>query len=153
MVIEIDDTGNHLHRLKIGDGEHKFSELPYLSVDNFVMSKKYYIDIKGSDNPDTEWYTDSGLTDSIDDDRHYQIVQPYYMEGEDKVDVTITPNSKIDLQLNAKQLILFHAQNLAFVVENVVEDSETEVRAYRVGQIPQDDHRIQVMITEVFDNE
>lgn len=39
LVIEKDNSEKHLHRLKIGDGVTPYSQLPYLSVDNFVMAK------------------------------------------------------------------------------------------------------------------
>jgi hypothetical protein len=40
IVIEIDDNDDNdlkLHRLKIGDGSHTYNELPYISVDSFVL--------------------------------------------------------------------------------------------------------------------
>lgn len=167
LVIEFDDTGNNFHKLKIGDGQKTYNELPYLSVDNFIMTKKYYIDIQGLDgwtmedidSDDCPWKRDLGDDlESTSDDRYYQIVKPYYLIDDDQMDANITHRSQINLQPTAQQLTIFHNKDLAFVVENWkkqnVEDiDDREVRVYCIGQIPIGNYTIQATITEVLINE
>lgn len=77
LVIELDDSEKGLHRLKIGDGKTPYADLPYLSVDSFILPKPLNITILAS-----EWILDQN-------NRYYQEVS---------VDnYTITPNSKVDL--------------------------------------------------------
>ena len=58
---------------------------------------------------------------------------------------TITPNSKVDLQISSEQVIIFREKSLAFVAEN----EDGIVTVYCVGDIPQNDYTIQVTVTEV----
>lgn len=116
---------NGIPRLKIGDGVSEFSELPYMSIDSFVLPKAASVTI----------YT--GKWEQDTDNRWYQVVT---------VDnAVITPNSKVDLQPNAEQLAIFHEKDLAFVIEN--EDGVLSV--YCVGQKPTNDYIIQAVVTEV----
>lgn len=122
LVLEYD---NGIPRLKIGDGIREFSELPYMSVDSFVLPTSASVTI----------YADKWTQAS--DNRWYQIVT---------VDnATITPRSKVDLQPNSEQLAIFHEKDLAFVTEN--EDGVVSV--YCVGQVPQNDYTIQATLMEV----
>ena len=125
LVLEYD---NGVPRLKNGDGEHEFSELPYMSVDSFILPKPISVTI----------YADRWIQDF--DNRWYQVVT---------VDnATITSNSKVDLQPSAEQLTIFYEKDLAFVAEN--EDGIISV--YCVGQVPQNDYTIQTTVTEVLAN-
>lgn len=58
---------------------------------------------------------------------------------------TITPYSKVDLQLSAEQITIFHEKDLAFVTEN----DGGIVTVYCIGQVPTNDYVIQATISEV----
>ena len=71
--------------------------------------------------------------------------------GQDVVvaNATITPYSKVDLQLSAEQIAIFYEKDLAFVAEN----SGGIVTVYCVGQVPTNDYVIQATVSEVIVNE
>ena len=122
LVLEYD---NGIPRLKIGDGVKEFSELPFMSIDSFVLptpvSVTLYAD-KWVQDTDNRWYQEVTVTNGI-----------------------ITPRSKVDLQPNSEQLSIFHEKDLAFVTEN--EDGVVSV--FCVGQVPTNDYTIQATVTEV----
>lgn len=125
LVLEYD---NGIPRLKIGDGVSEFSQLPYMSIDSFVLPKPVSVTL----------YADKWTQAS--DDRWYQVVTV--------TNATITPNSKVDLQPSSEQLAIFHEKDLAFVAEN--EDGVVSV--YCVGQVPENDYTIQATVMEVATN-
>ena len=57
----------------------------------------------------------------------------------------ITEYSKVDLQLNAEQLLIFYEKDVTFVAEN---DGGT-VMVYCIGQVPTNDYVIQATVSEV----
>lgn len=125
LVLEYD---HGIPRLKIGDGVSEFSQLPYMSVDSFILPTPASVTI----------YADRWVHTS--DNRWYQIVT---------IDnAIITPNSKVDLQPSSDQLSVFHEKDLAFVAEN--EDGVVSI--FCVGQVPQNDYTIQCTVTEVVPN-
>lgn len=124
LVVEYD---NGVPRLKIGDGETPYSQLPYMSVDSFILPKQAYVELS------TIWEQDA-------DNRWFQEVTIQ--------NATITPNSKVDLLPDAEQLSIFHTKDLAFVAEN----EDGTVRVYCVGQVPQNPYTINVSVTEVIAN-
>ena len=126
LVLEMDKSGNGLHRLRIGDGVHSFLDLPYMSVDSFILPQPSFIIM----------YADRW--ESTDDENRWrqQVVV---------ANAVITSSSKIDLQPDAEQLSIFHAKDLAFVAEN----DNGKVYVYCIGQKPQNDYQIQVTVTEV----
>lgn len=126
LVVEFD---NGIPRLKIGDGVREFSELPYMSVDSFILPKTASIHIDS-----TQWRQAS-------DNRYYQVVTVQ--------NAVITANSKVDLTPNAEQLDIFHEKDLAFVAEN--EDGVVSV--YCVGQVPTNSYIIDAVVTEVIRDE
>lgn len=75
-----------------------------------------------------------------DEKRWHQVVEV--------ANATITPRSKVDLQLNAEQIAIFYEKSLAFVAEN--EDSVVTV--YCIGQVPENDYTIQATVSEVVVN-
>ena len=125
LVLEYD---NGIPRLKIGDGVREFSQLPYMSVDSFILptpaSVTLYAD-KWTQAADKRWYQVVTVSNAV-----------------------ITANSKVDLQPSSEQLTIFHEKDLAFVAEN--EDGVVSV--YCIGQVPQNDYTIQCTITEVVAN-
>jgi hypothetical protein len=122
LVLEYD---HGIPRLKIGDGVSEFSQLPYMSIDSFVMPTPASVTL----------YADKWEKDT--DNRYYQIVTVN--------NATITPKSKVDLQPSAEQLTIFHQKDLAFVAEN--EDGVVSI--YCVGQMPTNDYTIQTTVMEV----
>ena len=125
LVLEYD---NGIPRLKIGDGIREFSQLPYMSIDSFVLPTHISVTI----------YADKWIQTT--DNRWYQVVA---------VDnAVITPRSKVDLQPSSKQLAIFHEKDLAFVTEN--EDGVVSV--YCVGQVPTNDYTIQATVMEIAAN-
>lgn len=142
LVIEYenitDDKGaiiKRIPRLKIGDGVTPYSELPYISIDSFVMSKEASITLVNSNWKDPE--ESSG--------------NRWYQEVEVK-NAKITANSKVDLQLSSVQITSFLNKKLAFVTEN----HDGTVYVYCVGKKPDDtdpDYTIQVTVTEVLIDE
>ena len=122
LVIEYDYG---VPRLKIGDGVSEFSQLPYMSIDSFILPTKKYITI----------YADKWQ--QAEDKRWCQIV--------DVANATITPNSQVDLQISSEQLLIFRQKELAFVAEQ----ENGIVYVYCVGQVPTNDYTIQATVTEV----
>ena len=122
LVLEYD---NGIPRLKIGDGIHEFSELPYMSVDSFILPTSASVTI----------YADSWKPDI--DNRWYQQVTIN--------NATVTPNSKVDLQPSSEQLSIFYEKDLAFVAEN----ENGVVSVYCVGQVPKNDYTLHATVTEV----
>jgi hypothetical protein len=58
---------------------------------------------------------------------------------------TITPYSKVDLQLSAEQISIFYEKDLAFVTEN----DNGVVKVYCIGQVPTNDYVLQATVSEV----
>lgn len=60
----------------------------------------------------------------------------------------ITENSKVDLQITSEQMVVFYEKDLAFVTEN----EDGVVTVYCVGNIPEHNYKIRVVVTEVVVN-
>lgn len=135
LVVEYEvnpKTGKRLPRLKIGDGESTFAELPYMSVDSFILPTQATIIL----NPDNwkEILDENGIPIP---NRYYQMVQI--------ANAAITPTSKIDLQPSPEQLLIFHQKDIAFTVIN----ENGNIRVCVVGQKPNNEYSIQATVTEV----
>lgn len=125
LVLEYDYG---IPRLKIGDGVSEFSQLPYMSIDSFILPTPASVTIYAN-----KWIQAS-------DNRWYQVVT---------VDnAIITERSKVDLQPSSEQLVIFHEKDLAFVTEN----DDGVVSVFCVGQVPTSDYTIQATIMEVAAN-
>lgn len=129
LVIEYD---NGIPRLKIGDGVNEFSQLPYLSVDSFILPTPTTITLYGgADN----WI-------EVEENRYMQDITAQ-LRGK------ITVNSKIDLQPTPEQLSIFHSKDVAFTTVN----EDGQVRVCAIGVRPENDYEdIQITITEVVKN-
>ena len=105
-----------------------------------IYQKKFAtVDIKGGlDNWVAEDVKDSG--GNIIGCRYGQVVSVN--------NATITPNSKVDLQITSEQMVVFYEKSLAFVAEN----DEGVVTVYCVGSIPQNNYTVQAIVTEVLIN-
>lgn len=125
LVLEYD---NGLPRLKIGDGVHEFSELPYMSIDSFILPRQESVYLS------TEWQQDAT-------GRYFQEVTVN--------NATITPKSKVDLQPTSHQLRVFQQKDVTFVAEN----NGGRVYVYCVGIPPKSDYTIPVTVTEIVTND
>ena len=138
LVLEYD---NGIPRLKIGDGEHKFSELPYMSVDSFILPKQISVTLYGSE--DTLNSEKPQWEEEVDGDGNFL---GRYKQTVTIDNATITANSKIDLNPTPEMLAIFHEKDVTFVAEN---DGGT-VTVYCVGQKPKNTYnKIPVTVTEV----
>lgn len=141
LVLEYD---NGIPRLKIGDGIHKFSELPYMSVDSFILPKQISVTLYGSD--DTENTDKPQWEEEVDEEGNFlgRYKQPVTIQN-----AVITPNSKIDLNPTPDMLAIFHEKDVTFVAEN----DGGDVTVYCVGQKPKNTYvDIPVTVTEVVYN-
>ena len=163
LVLEYD---NGVPRLKIGDGIHEFSELPYMSVDSFILPTQATITIYANkwlmiDDEGNFVDSNGNLIDelkNIIEVGYYSVneagkivyangdaVKIRYVQRVDVKNATITPNSKIDLQPDSIMLETFHQKDLTFVAEN----EDGVVRVFCVGQVPMNDYTIQTTIKEI----
>lgn len=95
-----------------------------------------YVNIRGGIN---NWTSEDVLDSSgnIIGSRYGQVVNVNNAE--------ITPNSKVDLQITSEQMVVFYEKSLAFVAEN----DDGVITVYCVGSVPQNDHTMQAVVTEV----
>ena len=126
LVLEYD---NGIPRLKIGDGISPYSQLPYMSVDSFILPKPASVTIYAN-----KW-------EQVADNKWCQTVTVN--------NATITPGSKVDLQPDSEQLVIFYEKDLAFVTEN----EDGVVTVFCIGQKPTSDYTMQATVTEVIVNE
>jgi hypothetical protein len=128
IVIEI-DTVENLHKLKIGDGVHTYSELKYLTAGDEIVSqvlaevKPRVVNI----NLTTEWLPET-------DGKYKQTIT---LDG-------ITAHSRLDLQPTADMLAEFKQLGLVFVTEN----NSGVITIYSVGNMPLKSYTIQATIVE-----
>lgn len=131
LVVEYD---NGIPRLKIGDGKTKFSELPYMSVDSFILPTPTTINLFGG----VYWKEVPDFKNRYTQDITNQLVGK------------ITANSKVDLQPTPEQLYAFQAHDLTLTTVN----ENGQVRVCAIGPKPTATYRnIQVTITEVVGDE
>lgn len=140
LVLEYD---NGIPRLKIGDGEHKFADLPYMSVDSFILPKQISVTLYGSEdtnNTDKPQWTEETDAEGRFLGRYKQLVTVN--------NAVITANSKVDLQPTSNQLSIFHQKDITFVAEN----EDGIVTVFCIGQKPTGTYTIPVTITEIVIN-
>lgn len=132
LVLEYD---NGIPRLKIGDGVHSFAELPYMSVDSFILPTQTYVVLDHQ-----KWQSATDGSGMLIPQRYYQHVLLN--------NATVTSNSKIDLQPSPEQLLIFKEKDVAFTVIN----ENGNVRVCAIGQKPNNSYTIQATVTEVVSN-
>lgn len=163
LVLEYD---NGIPRLKIGDGEREFSQLPYMSVDSFILPTQATITI----TPDNWMSVDCdgniidtngnivGVDGTIITEGYYEIDENgTIVDDEDKIlknryvqfvkvaNATVTPNSKVDIQPSPSDLIIFHEKDIAFTTIN----AGGHVRMCVIGQKPTNQYTFNATVTEV----
>ena len=124
-------TGKIIPRLKIGDGEHTFAELEYMSVDSFILPKPISVTL----------YADSWEPVEGTEDTYCQVVNVN--------NAVITPNSKVDLQLTPNQLCDCTSSGIALTAVN----TDGLVTVYSVGDKFENDETISATVSEVVDYE
>ena len=112
--------------MKIGNGMHRWNELPYVEFWKEQANKISTITLLSS-----KWEGTGSP--------YAQVVNV----------VGATENSKIDLNPTVEQLSIFHNKDITFVVEN----ADGVITVYCIGQKPANDYTIQATITEVLVNE
>ncbi len=134
---ELDNEGNLWYE---SDGilyDKDYLDKENIATKKFVEEKILELANKVAPSPaSVTLYADRWQLDS-DDGRWCQVVTV--------ANATITPYSKVDLQLSAEQMTIFHEKHLAFVAEN----DGGIVTVYCVGQVPANDYVIQATISEV----
>lgn len=129
-------------RLKIGDGVSEFSQLPYMSVDSFVLPKPISITLYAD-----KW--EQAINENGDK------IANTYCQVVVVDNATITANSKVDLHPSPEQLVDFYSSGFMFTTEN----NGGIITTYVVGKKPANNYTIQTTVTEVlrdgevFDNE
>ena len=135
IVIEIDEE-HFLHKLKIGDGIHAYSELAYLTVGDEVVTQ-----VLAQALPRV-------VTVTLDVDKWSEVVHQedpqlgYY--GQVVTIDGITEYSRLDLQPDANMLAEFQALDLVFVTEN----KGGIITVYSVGDMPFKSYTMQGAIVE-----
>lgn len=132
IVVEIDEQ-NHLHKLKIGDGEHSYQELAYLMARDEVVAQ-VLPRVINIDLPAEDW-------------EYLQEDEMYYQEISNG---TITPYSRLDLHPTLEQLQSFKLHKLTFSTENhnTQTANNQKIRICVKGLKPTENYNIQATIVE-----
>ena len=138
LVVEYD---NGIPRLKIGDGKTPYSQLPYMSVDSFILPTHTTITLRGG--PDY-WIQEYDKDNNLIGYAQVVEVKKY----------TITPNSKVDIQPSPEMLVMFHEKDVTFTAVTETINGRATVIVHAVGQMPQNTYEdIPVTVTEVVAND
>lgn len=135
LVVEIDEV-NNLHKLKIGDGVHTYSELAYLMAGDEVVSQVLAQALPRvvAVTLDVDKWTE--VTYATDQNFGYYS-QTLTLDG-------ITEYSRLDLQPDADMLAEFKNLDLVFVTEN----KGCNITVYSIGDMPLKSYTMQATITE-----
>ena len=108
-------------------------------IEEFAIPSSAYINILGgADNWEAEDVKNSSGN----------VIGVRYGQRVNVNNAVITENSKVDLQITSEQMVIFYQKDLAFVTEN----DDGVVTVYCVGNIPENDYKIQAIVTEVVSN-
>ena len=139
LVIEIDET-NNLHKLKIGDGVHRYSELAYLMTGDEIVTQ-----VLTQTLPQI-------ITITLDVNKWKKVTYgsdsnfSYY--GQQIAIDGITEYSMLDLQPSADMLAEFQNLKLAFVTEN----KDAVITVYSIGEKPTKSYTMQATVVETHIN-
>lgn len=139
IVIEIDDI-NSLHKLKIGDGKHTYSELAYLKAGDEIVTQVL------TEAKPRVITVELANTWNLDADGKYS--QAITLDN-------ITKYSRLDLQPSADMLAEFKQLGLVFVTENKgeIENNSGTIIVHSVGNMPSESYTMQATIVETECNE
>ena len=166
LEYEVDPSGKKTPRLKIGDGVSTFAELPYMSVDSFILPTQATVTIEpdkwmmvdcdgniidsngnivGADGVVTThgYYEVDGDGNIIDDEE--KIIKNRYVQFVQVANAIITPNSKVDIQPSPSDLVVFSEKDITFTAIN----AGGHVRVCIVGQKPTNQYTFNATVTEV----
>ena len=135
LVLEYEinpDTGKKTPRLKIGDGLHSFADLEYISVDSFILPTPASVTVYAN-----KWQP-------VKDENGVDVPNRYYQEVIVQ-NATITPNSKVDLQITPEDLVTFHEKDVSFTTVN----DDGNVRVCIIGKQPANNYTLRANVTEV----
>lgn len=135
LVLEYEEvygTGKKTPRLKIGDGENTFANLEYISVDSFILPTPASVTVYAN-----KWQP-------VKDENGVDVPNRYYQEV-DVRNATITPNSKVDLQITPEDLVVFHEKDVSFTTVN----EDGNVRVCIIGKQPTNNYTLRATVTEV----
>lgn len=123
-----------------GEGREYYTkdEVDQLIKERAVPSYAYINILGGQDNWDAEDVTNASG----------EVVGVRYGQTVNVNNAVITERSKVDLQISSEQMVIFYQKDLAFVTEN----DDGVITVYCVGNIPENDYRVQVAVTEVVVN-
>lgn len=144
IVVEIDDV-NHLHKLKIGDGLHTYSELAYLEAGGDVVTQDIITEVLSKTLP-------RAITVTLSIDKWQKVTDEfntwlgYYSQVIDINSETynVTNYSRLDLQPSVDMLAEFQHLDLVFVTEN----KEGTITVYSIGDMPLKTYTMQATIVE-----
>lgn len=126
LVLEYD---NGIPRLKIGDGVREFSDLPYMSVDSFILPKPISVTLLAE-----AWVL-------VEDG----CAVPTYSQVVDVNNAVVTENSRVDLQPTLADLTEFYNLGIALTTAN----EDGVVTVYSVGVKPEKTYTIPATVTEI----
>ena len=124
--------GKIIPRFKIGDGEHEFAELGYISLDSFVTPTPATITVDPS-----KWESSKDEDNNLIENSYYQYVEVK--------NAAITANSKVDIQLSPEDILKFREKDITFTTIN----AGGTVRVCAIGQKPSNTYTFNVTVTEV----
>lgn len=136
LVVEFEynpATGKKTPRFKLGYDNNEFRYLDYISPDSFVLPTQATVTLY----PD-KWEEVTDENGAIIENRYVQ----YNVEVKN---ATITPNSKIDLQMTPEDLAVFHNKDVTFTAIN----AGGNVRVCLIGQKPANQYTFNATVTEV----
>lgn len=128
LVIEIDET-NSLHKLKIGDGIHTYSELAYLQAGDEIVTQ-----VLAKALPRV-------VTITLDIDKW--IANSDYYSQTVALD-SITQHSRLDLQPDVVMLAELKTLGVSFVTENI----NGTISVHSVGNKPTETYTMQATVVE-----
>lgn len=130
-VLEYD---NGIPRLKLGDGINEFSDLPYISIDSFLLPKPISVTL----------YNDKWEQVFVNNDAVVNV----YSQVVTVDNAIITANSKVDLQPNTEQLCDICSSGITLTVEN----DGGVITVYTMGGKPAKTCVMQATVTEILLN-
>lgn len=110
-------------------------EIIQSEVKSSPTAKAYVNILGGSANWEAEEVTDASGN----------VIGVRYGQQVNVNNAVITEYSKVDLQITSEQMVIFYQKDIAFVTEN----DGGVVTVYCIGQIPENDYKIQATVTEV----
>lgn len=136
----------HTHDLATKGYVGKLSELRTIDKTSIVAAinelyelctaTRSFVTIKGGSK---NWSTEEVK------DGQGRVIGTRYVQKVEVENAIITFNSKVDLQVTSEQMVIFYEKDIAFSTEN----HSGIIYVYCVGNIPENDYKLQAVVTEV----